>query len=117
VLNAASYLGGGVAPGEIVTILGSAMGPADLASLQVTRAGVPVTLAGVRILFDGQPAPLIYVSDRKSSAIVPYDVAGKATVDIQVEYKGVLSRAVKMPILQSRLESLRSAHRAGGYRK
>ncbi|MGH7486578.1 MAG: hypothetical protein ACREMY_13410, partial [bacterium] len=30
VVNAASYAGGGVAPGEIVTLFGQAMGPAEL---------------------------------------------------------------------------------------
>ncbi len=104
VLNSASYVGGAVAPGEIVTILGSAMGPTDLARLQVTPDGrVPATLAGVRILFDGEPAPLVYVSEKESSAIVPYSVAGKATMDVQVEYKGALSSAVKMPVVESRL--------------
>jgi uncharacterized protein (TIGR03437 family) len=104
VLNSASYVGGAVAPGEIVTILGSAMGPADLVRLQVTPDGrVPTTLAGARILFDGEPAPLVYVSEKQSSAIVPYSVTGKATVDVQVEYRGVLSSAVKMPVVESRL--------------
>ena len=35
--------------------------------------------------------------------MVPYDVAGKSTVDVQVEYNGVRSSAVKMPVLGSRL--------------
>lgn len=104
VLNAADYLGGGVAPGEIVTILGSAMGPSQLTRLQVASDGSLATkLAGARILFNGQPAPLIYVSEKQSSAIVPYSVAGKSTVDVQVEYNGALSSAVRMPVFESRV--------------
>jgi uncharacterized protein (TIGR03437 family) len=104
VLNAASYLGGAVAPGEIVTIFGSAMGPLDLARFSLTPDGrLPTTLAGVRILFDGEAAPLLYVSDNQSSAIVPYDVAGKTNVNVQVEYNGVRSSAVGMAVLQSRI--------------
>jgi uncharacterized protein (TIGR03437 family) len=104
VLNAANYLGGGVAPGEIVTILGSALGPAELANLHPASNGqIPTSLAGVRILFDGEAAPLIYVSDRQSSAIVPYDVAGKSNVSVQVEYNGVQSSAVTVPVFDSRL--------------
>ena len=103
VLNAANYLGGGVAPGEIVTILGSAIGPSELARLQVGSDGhVPTTLASTRILFDGEPTPLIYVSDQQSSAIVPYDVAGRATVNVQVEYNGVLSNPVKAQVFATR---------------
>ncbi|HEY7335907.1 MAG TPA: hypothetical protein VH639_13555 [Bryobacteraceae bacterium] len=100
VLNSGSYLGGGVAPGEIVTILGSNMGPADVVKLQPTSDGrIPTSLAGARILFNGEPAPLA----QQSSAIVPYDVAGKSTVDVQVEYNGVQSAAVTVPVFDSRL--------------
>jgi uncharacterized protein (TIGR03437 family) len=104
VLNAANYLGGGVAPGEIVTILGSAMGPSDLVKLQPAADGqIPTTLAGARILFNGEPAPLIYVSDQQSSAIVPYDLAGKSSVSVQVEYNGVQSSPVVVPVFDARL--------------
>ncbi len=39
VVNAARYVGGGVAPGEIVTIFGSAMGPSDSVPLRVNDDG------------------------------------------------------------------------------
>ena len=104
VLNAANYLGGGVAPGEIVTIIGSAMGPSELVKLQPTADGqIPTTLAGARILFNGEPAPLIYVSDQQSSAIVPYDLAGKSSASVQVEYNGVQSSPVVVPVFDARL--------------
>ena len=103
VLNAASYLGGGVAPGEIVTIFGSAMGPSQLTPHRVTGPGrLPTELAETRILFNGAPAPLLYVSERQSSAIVPYGVAGQGWVDVQVEYQGVRSDAVTVPVLDVR---------------
>jgi len=103
VVNAASYLGGGVTPGEIVTIFGSAMGASELVPLRLTEERrLATTLADTRILFNGVPAPLVYVSDKQSSAIVPYGVAGRSSVDVQVEYKGVRSEAVTMPVLPSR---------------
>jgi uncharacterized protein (TIGR03437 family) len=107
VVNAASYVGGGVAPGEIVTLFGSAMGPSELISFQnlIEDNGVlrlPTALADTRILFDGVPAPLLYVSDKQSSAIVPYAVAGRTSVDVQAEYKGVRSDVVTVPVLASR---------------
>jgi uncharacterized protein (TIGR03437 family) len=103
VLNAANYLGGGVAPGEIVTILGSAIGPSDLAGLQIGPDGhIATTLAGTRVLFNSEAAPLIYVSDQQSSAIVPYDIAGKGTVEVQVEHNGEISNSVTVPVLESR---------------
>jgi uncharacterized protein (TIGR03437 family) len=103
VVNAASYVGGGVAPGEIVTLFGSAMGSSELVSLSLTEDfRLATTLGGTRILFNGVPAPLLYVSERQSSAIVPYAVTGQSSVDVQVEYQGVRSEAVTVPVLTSR---------------
>jgi uncharacterized protein (TIGR03437 family) len=101
-VNAASYVGSGVAPGEIVTIFGAAMGPPDLVPLHITGNLLDTTLAGVRILFNGTPAPLMYVSDSQISAIVPYALAGQTSVDVQVEYQGVLSDVVTVPVSPSR---------------
>jgi uncharacterized protein (TIGR03437 family) len=102
-VNAASYVGGGVAPGEIVTIFGAAIGPPEVVQRSVTSGGTLDTgLAGVRILFNGAPAPLLYVSDKQSSAIVPYALAGQTSVDVQVEYQGVLSGVMTVPVLPSR---------------
>ena len=102
-VNAASYLGGGVAPGEIVTIFGSAIGPPQLVPLLVTEDGrLATNLADTSILFNGIAAPLIYVSDKQSSAIVPYGVGGRASVDVQIEYRGVRSEVITVPLLASR---------------
>jgi uncharacterized protein (TIGR03437 family) len=42
------------------------------------------------------------VSARQSSAIVPFAVAGKSFVDVAVEFNGVHSDAIRVPILKSR---------------
>ncbi len=103
VVNAASYVGGGVAPGEIVTLFGSAMGPSELVRFRLAEdRRLATTLADARILFNGVPAPLLYVSDKQSSAIVPYAAAGRTSVDVQVEYKGVRSDVMTVPVLASR---------------
>ena len=103
IVNAASYVGRGVAPGEIVTLFGSGIGPPDPVSLSLTDdRRLANTLADTRIWFNDVPAPLVYVSDQQSSAIVPYAVAGRASVEVQVEYKGVRSDPVTVPVLASR---------------
>ena len=100
VLNAASFVAGPVAPGEIVTIFGSGIGPEVGATLELTadRQALTQSLAGVRILFDGNPAPLIYVSSTQASVIVPYAVAGKTTTQLQVEYQGFPSSALTLDV-------------------
>jgi uncharacterized protein (TIGR03437 family) len=55
VLNGASLLPGGVAPGEIVTLLGAAL----------SRASV---------LFDGIPAPILYAGPNEIDLVAPYAI-------------------------------------------
>jgi uncharacterized protein (TIGR03437 family) len=43
-------------------------------------------------------APLIYAHDRQVSGIAPYGIADKATTQVQVEYRGVKSRALAAPV-------------------
>jgi uncharacterized protein (TIGR03437 family) len=103
VVNAAGYTGGGVAPGEIVTVFGSGIGPGVLARLQVGEDGsLATTLADTRILFNGMAAPLLYVSATQSGAIVPYAIASATTVNVEVEYRGVRSTVLTLPVANSR---------------
>ncbi len=99
VVNAASSLGGSIAPGQIVTIYGSRLGPAWLVTHRVTSQGVfDNVLADTRVLIDGAPAPLVYTSVAQVSAIVPYRVAGKSFVELVAEYKGLRSAPVSLPV-------------------
>ena len=102
VVNAASHLGGGIAPGEIVTIFGSGIGPPQMVMQRIEQGRVTTDLAEARILFNAVPAPLLYVSDRQSSAVVPYGVAGSGSVQVQVEFRGVRSDSLAMPVLMAR---------------
>jgi uncharacterized protein (TIGR03437 family) len=103
IVNAASYVGGGVAAGEIITLFGSGIGPPDGVSLSLSAdRTLATTLAETRIWFNDVPAPLVYVSDQQCSAIVPYAMSGRTSVDVQVEYKGVRSDPVTVPVLTSR---------------
>jgi uncharacterized protein (TIGR03437 family) len=99
VLNSASGVSVGVSPGEVVTISGSALGPAAPVSLHPAPSGlVDTTLAGTRVWFDSTAAPLVFVSDSQVSAVVPYELAGKSSTQIQVEVDGVKSAAVPVSV-------------------
>jgi len=73
-------------------------------------------LAETRVLFDGVAAPLIYVSQNQISAVVPYGVAGKTTTELQVEYKGKLTKTVVLPVVATApgLFTLDSSGRGAG---
>jgi uncharacterized protein (TIGR03437 family) len=103
IVNAASAKGGAVAPGELITIYGTGVGPERLSSMAVDRQGSRVmTETGfTRVLFDGVPAAMIYASAGQTSAIVPYSVAGKGSTKVEVERFGVRSNAVTMQVTQS----------------
>lgn len=100
VVNAASYASGAVSPGEIVTLFGSAMGPATGVGPQITSDGGYLTniLGGVQVLFDGTPATLIYASANQVSAVVPYATAGQSSTQVQVQYQGGNSNTMQVAV-------------------
>lgn len=100
--NAASYAPGPVSPGEIVTIFGTGMGPSALVPLQITNGGtVNTNLGGTQVFFGGYPAPLLYSSATQVSAIVPYEVAGTGTTSLTIQYQGMQSTPMTVPVLDS----------------
>jgi uncharacterized protein (TIGR03437 family) len=99
VVNAASFKGGSVAPGEMVTIFGTGIGPAALAGFLIANNLVSGNVAATRFLFDGVPAPIIYVSANQSTVMVPFAVAGKASTQLVAEYQGVQSPPVTIPVV------------------
>lgn len=102
VVNAASFREGPVSPGLLVTIFGRDIGPATLTGGQLNSAGrLDTVVAQTRVLFDGQPAPIVYASATQLSCIVPFGVAGKLSTQLQVEYRGLRSNAVTIPVAKS----------------
>ncbi len=85
VVSAASWQAGPVAPGEIVTIQGTGLGPPAASALMMDDAGkVSTTLNGVLVLFNGVAAPETYVGGSQINAVVPYEVAGASSLVLQV---------------------------------
>jgi uncharacterized protein (TIGR03437 family) len=102
IVNAASFASiDRVAPGEIITIFGSGLGPASIVTAAVAGDRLTTKLGGTRVLFDGVAAPMIYSLAGQVSAIVPYGVAGKSASNVQVEYNGVLSVSVPLTVQET----------------
>ena len=98
VTNAASYVPG-VAPGMIAYMSGSGIGPAALTSYEFNSGGfVEKLTAKTRVLFDNIPAPLLYTSDGAVSAIVPYGISTSGATSMVVEYNGIQSTPVAIPV-------------------
>lgn len=91
VSNAASGVRGAISPGEIVTITGTALGPAAGTGLVLENGHVSGTVAGTQVYFDEFPAPILYTSAQQVNTIVPYEIAGRNTVQVAVVYQGTRS--------------------------
>jgi uncharacterized protein (TIGR03437 family) len=99
VVSAATFQGGAVSPGEIVTLFGSGFGPSVLAGPTFGADGyLTKTAGGTSVTFDGVAAPMLYAVNGQLSAIVPYSVAGKTNTQMQVTYAGQQSAPSAVPV-------------------
>jgi uncharacterized protein (TIGR03437 family) len=102
VVNAASYEGGGVAPGEIVVIFGGSLAAGARSGGQITADNrVARTLSGTTVTFGGAPAPLLYLGDNQINAVVPYSLQGSALTEVQVRGPGGNSEPLSLPVRES----------------
>jgi uncharacterized protein (TIGR03437 family) len=82
VLNAASYVAGAVAPGEIVTVFGSNFG----------------VQGSTQVSFNNIPATLVYVTAAQLAATVPYSVAGAQNTTMMITSNDVSSTPVSLNV-------------------
>ena len=98
-VDSASFKPNFVSPGELVSLFGAGIGPAaGVPAVLDATEHLPTLLAGVRVLFDGNPAPLLFVRSDQVNAVTPFGLAGKASTQIQIEYQGVKSEPLAVPV-------------------
>jgi uncharacterized protein (TIGR03437 family) len=99
VANSASWAGGAIAPGELLTIAGSMLGPSTGVSggVDPSTGKMATQLAGTSVTFNGVAAPLLYVSATQVNAVVPYEAAGCAQATLQVQFQGTSSAGMSLP--------------------
>ncbi|MFO0368028.1 MAG: serine hydrolase [Acidobacteriota bacterium] len=97
VVHAASFLGGPIAPGQIITIFGEMLG-GEFTAARVLNGRLTNELNGTRVLFDGRPAPLIYTSSRQVSAVVPFGLSGQSSTRLELEYNGIRGDPLTIPV-------------------
>lgn len=89
-----------IAPGGVVTLIGTGMGPAQGASAEPSGDRYPAELGGVRVLMNGLPAPLLYVQDRQINAVAPYGLPA-GPIDIVVERGGATLDPLEVQVVPS----------------
>jgi uncharacterized protein (TIGR03437 family) len=101
-VSAASLMASPIAPGQIATIHGSGLGPPTAVGPQLKASGLLDTqVAETQVLFDGTPAPLLYVQDSQINLQVPYSVAGLGAVEVEVRRGGVVKIRGTVPVVEA----------------
>lgn len=89
-----------VAPGQLISIYGQLIGPETPVEGQLDGSGrMPVSLADVRVSFDGVDAPVTLAGYFQVNVQVPYAVREKAAV--QLFYRGVPSNRITLAVVEA----------------
>ena len=82
-INSASFSGGAIAPGELVTIQGEMLGPVN--GIAFSTNPIASALGGTQVTFGTARAPLLYASAKQINAVVPWDIAGQSEITVVVQ--------------------------------
>lgn len=97
--NAASLQSGPVAPGSIISIFGSGLGPLNALNETLQSPSILANQLGdTQVFFDTTPAALLYAQDSQINAQVPFETAGRTTVKVEVRVKGLAVGSAGVPI-------------------
>lgn len=100
VVNAFSFAGGAVAPGEIVSIFGENLGPLNGVAFQFDplNGELPRSGPGVTVAWNGVPAPLYFAQANQLNVQVPYEIAGSPEASLVVTVNSQSSPALPVPL-------------------
>jgi uncharacterized protein (TIGR03437 family) len=92
VVSAASYTSGPVSLGELISLFGSGIGPANPATLTVNNGFVTKTLNNTSVTIDGKSAAMAYVSHDMVTVQVPYDASIGLQRNVVVNNNGTMAQ-------------------------
>ena len=96
-VNAASFTAG-LAPGGIFSLFGTGLAAGTESAKTLP---LPRSLASAEVLFNGQAAPLFYVSPLQVNGQAPFELAGAGSVELRVSVAGVLSPPINVAMSDS----------------
>jgi quinohemoprotein ethanol dehydrogenase len=91
-----------VAPGQIVTLFGRGIGPDSgvLFPSSPPMVSLPSRLGDTQVFFNGVAAPLLYAQANQVNAIVPFEVLGQDTADVQISHSGQTTQTVTVSVVE-----------------
>jgi uncharacterized protein (TIGR03437 family) len=91
VASSASGQTGLIAPGELVTLYGSGMGPAGGVLAQPIGGVYQTAVAGTTVYVNGAAAPVLYASATQVNVAVPFELNANSPAQVVVTYQGQIS--------------------------
>jgi uncharacterized protein (TIGR03437 family) len=101
IVNAVSYAGGAIAPGELISIFGSNFGAANLQVNAAANNAIPWTIGRTKVWFNNQPGVIAAITPNQINVFVPYELTPGTPASVQVQVDNILSNAVAMPVVQA----------------
>jgi uncharacterized protein (TIGR03437 family) len=101
IVNAVSYAGGSIAPGEIISIFGTNFGASSLQVNSAINNSIPFTIGRTKVLFNGQPGAVTAITPTQINVFVPYEAT--TPVNVQVQVDNLLSTPVSIPLVPTAL--------------
>lgn len=95
VMNAASMTAGPLAPGEVITLIGSELGP--VYPVQAAADHLDTELNGARVLLNGVAAGLLYAGPNQINAVVPPEATETEMVSLEVQAEGATRAQAAVP--------------------
>jgi uncharacterized protein (TIGR03437 family) len=80
-----------VAPGQLLTIFGTGIGPATPAAYDPNAAALPTMLGGASVTVNGVAAPMLYAAANQINFLAPYDTTGQKTMSLKLTGPGGVS--------------------------
>ncbi len=100
--NSASYQAGSVAPGEMVTLLGTGLGPQQGVQGEASLSQpFPTALQNVQVTFDGKAAPLLWVQDAQINAVAPWSLTPGQNTRVCVSTGAITSNCLTEAVAQT----------------
>jgi uncharacterized protein (TIGR03437 family) len=91
-----------IAPGEIISLFGSGLGPAQGVQTQASlQTPFPTKAANVQVTFDGTPGPLLWVQDAQINVVAPWTLPVGQTTDICVVNNGAKTNCLTWAVAQT----------------
>ena len=99
IVNSASYNGGAISPGELISIFGSNFGTSGLDIAPYENNTVPSQLGRTKVLFDDQPGEIIAMTPNLINVLAPYYLTPGSTVQVRVQVDDTVSTPMAMPVV------------------